>query len=274
MSDMDPHAFANFVDYMRSSIYTLNTQVHDFHRVRAGAEASILGERLGALEYADAAIRALHMAFEAVSKLRTRGMRKCVIRAEDVQFVCEQDGAVGKGLKKMFCDATASMWRQNEVYMLKLGQVEGWKDVYEKCDMFRETMIKSLGTRDRERGALLRPVKKYLDKKGEVVKGKENEVLVKKEVISDSEDERESRSRGVVRDQRRKILTPRMKFPAFRRRGSSERRRIQRAEAGERDADAAEDLSAGIVSEQEAGGEEAVIEGDWMLVDAKSEEKT
>jgi hypothetical protein len=269
---IDPHAFANFVDYMRSSIYTLNSQVHSFHPIRAGTEACLLGETLGATEYADVAMRALHMAFEAMAKMRRRSVRMCIVRPEDVEYVCGLDEGVGMGLKKIFCEATASMWRQEEAYYLKKGQVDEWKHVYDKCVMFKEVMLKSMGVKDPYRAALLKPVDKYLSKavKAEVDKGKR--VVVEKDVVSDSEDERESRSRSVVANQRRKILTPKMRFSGLKRRDASVRRRAQRAEAEQGDADTEEDSSAGKVSVQRGGEGEAAAGGSGVLLDAEHRE--
>jgi hypothetical protein len=272
LPQIDPHAFANFVDYTRSSIYTLNTQVRSFHRVRAGAEACILGEILGATEYADAAVRALHGAFEAVTQMRRRSMRICVVRPEDVGFVCGLDDGVGDGLKKLVCEATAGMWGHEEVYTLKNGQVEAWKDVFDKCAMFKEVMVLSLGTRDRDRATLLRPVDKYLSKAIKAEKEKGKRVVVRKEVVSDSENEAESASRSVVANQRRRILTPKMRFSGQKRKDARERRRVQRTEVEQGDADTEEDLNNGKVEVWRDGEGEKALGDDGMVVDAERSE--
>jgi hypothetical protein len=141
------------------------------------------------------------------------------------------------------------------VYMLTVGQLEAWKGVYDTCEIFRDTMKNSLRTLGRDRGGLLKPVGTYLKK---TVEAKSEEVLVKKEVVSDSEGEKRT-SRGSIAEQRRKILI-------LKRRSSDERRRRQRTEVEERDAEM-EEWSAGIEPEEENGGGEASAAVDRMHVD-------
>jgi hypothetical protein len=263
LSDVDAHAFANFVDYMRSNIYTLNPHVASFHPIRSHIYAAILGGDLGAREYADAAVRKMYMALEPAARLvKGRGMRKCIVTPEIVALVCGMNGDVEANLKKLVCDAVAASWKVNDVFMLTSGRVEGWNTVFNKHDVFRETMRKSLGTPDRERNKLLSPVDKYLTKTTKLMrKDKKKEVQVKKEVISDTEEEHEtrrSRNSTTISDQRRRILTPRMRFQGA-------RRRMARAEAEQVDVGMEDGMSAGIVP----GEGEASAAEDWMLVDSE-----
>jgi hypothetical protein len=264
LSEIDPHAFSNFVDYMRSSIYALNPQFASYHPIRSHIDAALLGAKLGAHAYADAAIRKLHMTFEPAAKIETRSMRKCIVTPEIVELVFSQNEEVGMGLglKNLVCDAVAASWKRKEVYMLTVGQLEAWKGVYDTCEIFRDTMKNSLRTLGRDRGGLLKPVGTYLKK---TVEAKSEEVLVKKEVVSDSEGEKRT-SRGSIAEQRRKILIPKMRLGGLKRRSSDERRRRQRTEVEERDAEM-EEWSAGIEPEEENGGGEASAAVDRMHVD-------
>jgi hypothetical protein len=262
LSEIDPRAFANFVDYMRSSIYTLNPQFASYHPIRSHMDAALLGEKLGAHAYADAAIRKLYMAFEPAAKIGTRSMRKCIVTPEIVGFVFSQNEGVGMGLKNLVCDAVAASWKRKEVHVLTIGQVEVWKDVYDTCEMFRETMKKSLRTLDQNRGGLLKPVGKYLKK---TVEAKGEDVLVKEEVVSDSEGEKRTNRRSIA-EQRRKILIPKMRLGGLKRRDSDERRRRQRTETEARDAEM-EEWSAGIAPGEGNGEGEASATEDWILVD-------
>jgi hypothetical protein len=261
LSDIDAHAFANFVDYMRSNIYTLNPHVASFHPIRSHIYAAILGVDLGAREYADAAVRKMYMALEPAARLvKGRGMRKCIVTPEIVALVCGTNGDVGANLKKLVCDAVAASWKVNDVSMLTSGRIEGWNTVFEQHAVFRETMRKSLGTSDRERSKLLKPVDKYLTKTTKLMrKDKKKEVRVEKEVVSDSEEEhetRQSRNCTTISEQRRRILTPRMRFQGA-------RRRMARAEAERVDVGMEDSMSAGIAP----GEREASAAEDWMLVD-------
>jgi hypothetical protein len=261
LSDVDVHAFANFVDYMHSNIYTLNPHVASFHPIRSHIYAAILGEDLGAREYADAAVRKLYMTLEPAARLmKGRGMRKCIVTPEIVAFVCGMNGDVGASLKKIVCDAVAASWKVNDVSMLTSGRIDGWNTVFEQHAVFRETMRKSLATPDRERSKLLKPVEKYFTKTTKLMrKDKKKEVQVKKEVISDSEEEHEtrrSRNSTTISEQRRRILTPRMRFQGARRRMA--RREAEQVHAGMEDS-----MSAGITPGQ---GDASTAE-DWMLVD-------
>jgi hypothetical protein len=53
---VSPVDFANFVDYIHSSIYSLNTQVAGYRATRANTDACLLGVRLEAKSYSDAAL--------------------------------------------------------------------------------------------------------------------------------------------------------------------------------------------------------------------------
>ena len=57
---VSPADFANFIDYMHSSIYSLNTQVAGYRATRANTDACLLGVRLEAKNYSDAALTQLH----------------------------------------------------------------------------------------------------------------------------------------------------------------------------------------------------------------------
>jgi hypothetical protein len=108
----------------------------------------------------------------------------------------------------------------------------------------------------------LKPIGKYLKK---TVEAKGEDVLVKEEVVSDSEGEKRTNRRSIA-EQRRKILIPKMRLGGLKRRDSDERRRRQRTETEAWDAEM-EEWSAGIAPGEGNGEGEPSATEDWMLVD-------
>ncbi|KAF2828449.1 hypothetical protein CC86DRAFT_273620, partial [Ophiobolus disseminans] len=164
LPDIDARAFANFVDYIHSSIYSLNDKVPDFRRLRASTEAAVLGSNLGAKDYADAAIRQLHASFEPLARLRTSNAKRSLIRASDIEYVCRSDV---DGVRRLFFDGVASHWMQREVLNMVnemdfKGDTVTWAQVYDEYEEFRTRMRETLGIVDMSRSALLRPVAEYL----------------------------------------------------------------------------------------------------------------
>lgn len=164
---VDSRAFANFVDCMRSSIYSLNEKVAVFSRIRAHTKANLLGIDLGARDYANAAITQLSMMFEPLARLRTSNRAMSCIHASDVAFICAK-AKFGMGrLRQLFCDAEASHWRQREAFDVGSekdleGDTISWGDVYEAHDAFRETLVGSVRVMDNERIGLLGHLTQYL----------------------------------------------------------------------------------------------------------------
>ncbi|KAL5117526.1 hypothetical protein ACEQ8H_004556 [Pleosporales sp. CAS-2024a] len=169
LEDVDVHAFANFVDYMRSSIYALNEQVSGFRRIREGIKACLLGHKLGAKAYSNAAMHSLHMGFQPLAKLTSSNMRLSVIRASDLDLICRNtshdDDAAGRGLRQLLFDAVASHWSKWEANQLASQNDEHmveWIDLFVKHEDFKLTMLASCRTSDKRRGKLLKPVHHYL----------------------------------------------------------------------------------------------------------------
>jgi hypothetical protein len=166
---VDAHAFANFADYMHSSIYTLNPHVTAFRSIRANTLAYLLGCRLGAQSYSDAALRKLHRLFEPLAKLGCSNARLSSIRAADVQVVWRATRP-GDGLRCLFADAVASHWRQLDVVRVGADadglETVSWREVYDMYGDFRERLVASLAWADGERGGLLGRVEGYLDRRG------------------------------------------------------------------------------------------------------------
>ncbi|KAH7077662.1 hypothetical protein BKA63DRAFT_592855 [Paraphoma chrysanthemicola] len=107
-NSVDSTAFANFVDYIHSSIYTLNPQVADFHAIHANCTGYLLGQYLGAATYRDAALCALYALFKPRSSINSHAQLSS-IRASHVEFVY-QHTQVGDALRRLFVDAVASHW--------------------------------------------------------------------------------------------------------------------------------------------------------------------
>jgi hypothetical protein len=180
LQDVDPHAFANFVDYMYSSIYSPNTRVPGFRYLRAGRDAAALGSRMGCSEYEDAGVRQVWVLVEGMGKLGS-GRSRSLVRASDIEWVCRNTacrarayGAKKKGdendgldtVRRLFFDAVASHWTQREVAGMadeldNAGDTVSWGHVYDKYYDFGERIRKSMGVVNSMRGGLLRPVEEY-----------------------------------------------------------------------------------------------------------------
>jgi hypothetical protein len=162
LEDIDARCFANFVDFMRSSIFSLNKQVPGFESIRHSIDAYILGEKLGAERYSAAAMTCLYglvapMANDPGSK---RGLSP--IKAEDVELVCTavKDEGIGHHLRKMVFNAVASHWTQGEAVLVK--KAVGWSDVFKQHSAFRKAIMATLNVPDQYRVVLLKPLKQYL----------------------------------------------------------------------------------------------------------------
>ncbi|KAH8732491.1 hypothetical protein GQ44DRAFT_766629 [Phaeosphaeriaceae sp. PMI808] len=163
--------FANFVDYMRSSIFSLNGKVSGFHPVEAHARAYILGQHIGALKYSDAALRSLHMNLE-LPDFYLPGEDRSLIRPRDVWHVCRQTGSC-EALKRFFFDAVASHWKQRDIMEIekKLDERDtvGWLCLYNMNAGFREALMATFEVPDVIRSRILRGEQYYLDLKWQEV---------------------------------------------------------------------------------------------------------
>ncbi|CAO2648007.1 Nn.00g089290.m01.CDS01 [Neocucurbitaria sp. VM-36] len=252
LQGIEPSDFQNFVDYMHSSIYSLNQQVTGYRAIRANTSACMLGIQLGAKAYHDAALRQLYMIFEPLARLRTSNARKSLIRASDVDFICintapslgestiintigeegDNKNRIDSGIRQLFFDAVASHWTQTNVLnigdtrMDTHGDTATWIDVYNTYTDFRITVANSLMIPNAMRAALLRPVDEYLDPKLK-------EVEISKEA---SGQEIGGPLSDITRDLDEwggRIVQPRLRIPAIRR-SSSDRRRMERVTDVER----------------------------------------
>ncbi|USP73915.1 uncharacterized protein yc1106_01189 [Curvularia clavata] len=124
-----PNAFANFADYIRSSIYSTNTQVTGYNDIHAHVDACILGAQLGADEYRKAALRSLHALFTPGAHASNWNASRSIVGAKEMQYVCEHTSAATlvfapcvtdiaammRGLRYLCYDALASHWTQRNV---------------------------------------------------------------------------------------------------------------------------------------------------------------
>ncbi|KAF1920793.1 hypothetical protein BDU57DRAFT_509225 [Ampelomyces quisqualis] len=242
LAHIDPRAFANFVDYMHSSIYTLNTRVAGFRSITAGLQAVELGQKLGAKAYVSAAVRRLHMSFEALARLAGKGKRMSLIRAEDVAFVCSRE--VGQGCMMLFFDGVVSHWRQVEV--VKMRDWHEWRVLCDEYGEFEKSVGKTLGVGDAQRGELLRSVEEYLDAEKEAAMARDRKKW---------QEEKREKQKSAVRG----MLLGRLRGGSHRRRWSE--RASEAAEEGLRR------------NEEQTGPSEVVGENDWMVVDSEDMEE-
>jgi hypothetical protein len=85
---ISPNAFADFVSYMHSSIYSTNTQVAGYRSLRAHTDACLLAAKLEADKYWAAAMRQLHALFLPLARSRRSDAKQSFIRASDIDYVC------------------------------------------------------------------------------------------------------------------------------------------------------------------------------------------
>ncbi|KAH7346107.1 hypothetical protein BKA66DRAFT_397679, partial [Pyrenochaeta sp. MPI-SDFR-AT-0127] len=173
--DLEPGEFQNFVDYMYSSIYSLNTHVTGYRATMDNAMACLLGEKLSAKEYSDAAMRQLYMIFQPLARLRTSNARKSSIKASDIEYICRNTVPHSStlqqrsGIRKLFFDAVASHWTQVDILNIQAmdtatpNDTVSWFDVYKKYSDFRIMLTSSLKIADVWRTAILRPVDEYIN---------------------------------------------------------------------------------------------------------------
>jgi hypothetical protein len=258
LRSIEPRDFANFVDYMRSSIYSLNEHVPGYRAIRQNTEAAVLGMKMGSTGYTQAAIRQLHMIFLPLARLKTSNARKSSIRASDVQYVCQ--AGLGGGLRQLLFDAVASHWTQAEVLNIRSamdmpGDTTSWADVYNSYPEFRRSIAESLGVGDAGRVTLLKSVEEYISPITTSVSAAQpgDEGIV------------EGGERvQVVGERGRPILRPRRRIPSFRRRGASEQRRVECAQSEPMDVQSwREEVSASAGRD----GEVLAVDDEWTVVD-------
>jgi hypothetical protein len=262
--------FQNLVDYMHSSIYSPNTKVPGYRAIRANTDACLLGARLGARGYTEAAIRQLYHLLEPLARSRDSNAKKSILRASDIEYIYlhtmppspfsaeEGEAKTLAGLRQLFFSALASHWTQRDVITIGTPEIDfspndapndttSWSHVYNTYHDFRAYVAASLRFADVWRTALLRPVGEYLGYVEEA-ESKEGD----KDDVVDREGAKGERS-----------ARPRTKIPSLRRLNSERRRRRrERLEVEEmgrsiRDVNMG-DGGGGIESE-----EEAVEEGDY-----------
>ncbi|OAL49609.1 hypothetical protein IQ07DRAFT_644756 [Pyrenochaeta sp. DS3sAY3a] len=164
----EPHVFQNFVDYMHSSIYSLNTQVTGFRAIHHHTQACLLGIKLECKAYQDAAIRQLYMMFEPLARLPSSRAALSIIRASDVDYVCKNT-APQTGLRYLFFNAVAAHWARldaiciGDEYLERPGDTTTWGDVYKQNFDFHATIVGSIQYPGLWRGAFLRPMEKYVN---------------------------------------------------------------------------------------------------------------
>ncbi|KAI4921806.1 hypothetical protein J4E90_000233 [Alternaria incomplexa] len=147
-----PNAFADFVWYMNSSIYSPNTVVTGYRSLRAHAEACLLGAKLEASEYWEAGMRELYNLVEPLARSTRSDAKQSLLRASDIAYICANTTAgslrriaiicpvarrpsVGSPppprqdrhsqasagielLQRLFFDALASHWSQRDVHYI------------------------------------------------------------------------------------------------------------------------------------------------------------
>ncbi len=244
LSDVEPRAFGNLVDYMHSSIYSPNTQIPNYRAIAENSKACVLGEKLGIKAYSDAAIRQLYTLFEPLARLRTSSARKSLIRASDIDYICANTTLCSYmlnlssyteiGVRQLFFDAVASHWTQNDVLAIGANDVPGepitWTHVYNQYTDFRVTLATSIHMTDVWRAAILRPVNDYLKSPAQREDGKVEKTEKSSERVNRPH-EFVDRLFAVPMDwetRKRVFAQPKPKIPALKKSEVSHERGVQR----------------------------------------------
>ncbi|CAI6340110.1 unnamed protein product [Periconia digitata] len=130
-----PSTFQNLVDFMHSSIYSLNTCSSDYHPLQSHMRAYLLGLYAGATWFSNAALRSIVKfltppeVWRWNNSIQTRrvyceGIGLAPFSSDDVAFVCTtvQEGDAGHLLRVIMFDAVAA-W-------CKLGDAMGFERDY------------------------------------------------------------------------------------------------------------------------------------------------
>jgi hypothetical protein len=162
LEDVDARYFADFVDFIRSSIFSLNKRVPGYMPIRHTINAYILGEKLGAEQYSAAAMKCLYGLVEPMADNTESKRILSPIKVDDVKLVCTtvKDEGMGRRMRAMVFNAVASHWTQGEAVLVK--KAEGWSDVFEEDSGFRKAIMASLDIPNQYRRVLLKPAKQYL----------------------------------------------------------------------------------------------------------------
>jgi hypothetical protein len=194
-----PQAFADFVNFLRSSIYATNTKAEGYSTIRANVDACILGIQLGAEDYRIAALRTLYKIFEPQARSPLSNTIRSVIRARDIEYVCVHAGAGNlafspcdtdatgymRGLRMMCFDALAAHWTQRNVVFFSmqsethkewlflrkntvlLHRTTTWLTVLARFPEFRARLVGTKGIVGEDRAGLLRDEDDYIFLLGE-----------------------------------------------------------------------------------------------------------
>ncbi|KAF2006866.1 hypothetical protein P154DRAFT_529274 [Amniculicola lignicola CBS 123094] len=232
--DTRPAMFQNFIDYLHSNIYSLNRQAVSFHPLLSHISAYILGEKLGAQQWKNAALRQL---WSILNHLRTRPEeipigrdQSPVVPTTMLSVLCGiKDG--GLPLKMLVSDALATQWSSAEILSVirevdKLGvkgewnEVRGlenirWSWILARYDELRKHLVDSLKYGDERSWA-------WKDEEYYVGLG-ESSVVPKKE----RKEKREKRRRGSSGEKEREREMSRIRKERRRRRSSGKSKIVE-----------------------------------------------
>lgn len=222
--------FQDFVDYMHSNVFHVNTRTRNFQAVRAYISAWTLGAELGAYSYQTAALFKLHVEVDPATKVVPKHAATCPIGIEDADSILKGRNRV-YSLNAIVMDAIAAYWTQEEVIALTKSytpepELKGfggreqdvtpgrpaeptWEKLYATYSLFRNRMESSTKVEDNRRCYLLRPFYDYVMGYVEPI---ETEVEEEAEDVSQIDFARETSSRQQllvdrkmeVEDQKRK----------------------------------------------------------------------
>lgn len=178
--------FQDFVDFVHSSIYSVNKRVPDYHPIGANLQAWFIGTKFEAHKYQTAALRELYTWIEPLARACSTTIAYTPIRTEDLEFVCLNlsDEDI---VRTMIIDAFAAHCTQNDAIAVSATLLmpnkdtmrEGapssselpefsptphvyWGEMAVKHKDFGRRIVDSQKVADRSRSDFLRPIEEYL----------------------------------------------------------------------------------------------------------------
>ncbi|KAF2644855.1 hypothetical protein P280DRAFT_546272 [Massarina eburnea CBS 473.64] len=162
-------AIQNFVDYIYSSIYTVNKSARDYHSLRTHIRACNVGTLLGATVYHDIALRMVYTQLTLETSLDGSGIGlPSNIGAEDIRIICSETSP-GSVVRIMMFDSVAAQCSQYcalnfRAYIRMQGENADtvWTELYTTYPDFAARINKSATVENGMRERLLRGVDAYL----------------------------------------------------------------------------------------------------------------
>ena len=179
--------FQDFVDFVHSSIYSVNKHAPNYHPVGTNLQAWFLGKKLEAQDYQAAALCELYAWIEPLAHACNTSLAYTPIRTQDVEFV-SINLSDGDAVREMILDAVVAHCTQNDAIAVCATLVSRdedtirkesdpstgylphlsptvyvhWAMLATKHRSFFKRIVDSQQVKNTDRTKLLRPIEEYL----------------------------------------------------------------------------------------------------------------